>query len=48
MTVKERELTAGLLRRICNGRSAIVIEHDMNFVRKISDKVTVMHQGVVC
>ena len=45
MTVKERELTAGLLRRICNGRSAIVIEHDMNFVRKISDKVTVMHQG---
>jgi urea transport system ATP-binding protein len=45
MTVKERELTATLLRRICQGRSAIVIEHDMNFVRTIADKVTVMHQG---
>ena len=47
MSVKEREQTADLLRRICQGRSAVVIEHDMNFVRKIADKVTVMHQGKV-
>jgi urea transport system ATP-binding protein len=45
MTVREREQTAALLRRICVGRSTIIIEHDMNFVRQISDKVTVMHQG---
>lgn len=47
MSVRERELTAGLLRRIAKGRSVIVIEHDMNFVREIADKVTVMHQGKV-
>jgi urea transport system ATP-binding protein len=47
MSVKEREQTADLLRRICKGRSAVVIEHDMKFVRKIADKVTVMHQGKV-
>ena len=45
MSVREREQTAELLRRICQGRSAVVIEHDMNFVRRIADKVTVMHQG---
>ena len=47
MSVRERELTAHLLRRIAKGRSVIVIEHDMNFVREIADKVTVMHQGRV-
>ena len=47
MSVREREQTAELLRRICKGRSAVVIEHDMKFVRKIADKVTVMHQGKV-
>jgi urea transport system ATP-binding protein len=25
----------------------IVIEHDMEFVKKIADKVTVMHQGKI-
>ncbi len=45
MSVREREQTADLLRRICKGRSAVVIEHDMKFVRKIADKVTVLHQG---
>lgn len=47
MSVREREQTAELLRRICKGRSAVVIEHDMKFVRRIADKVTVMHQGKV-
>ena len=47
MSVKERELTAALLRRICHGRCVLVIEHDMKFVRQIADKVTVMHQGKI-
>ncbi len=47
MSVREREQTAELLRSICKGRSAVVIEHDMKFVRRIADKVTVMHQGKV-
>ena len=47
MSVRERELTAELLQRICKGRSVIVIEHDMEFVKKIAHKVTVMHQGKI-
>jgi urea transport system ATP-binding protein len=47
MTVNEREQTAELLKRISNNRSVIVIEHDMEFVRRIAHKVTVLHQGKV-
>jgi urea transport system ATP-binding protein len=47
MSVKEREQTAELLRRICKGRSMLVIEHDMDFVAKIAHKVTVLHQGKI-
>jgi urea transport system ATP-binding protein len=45
MSVKEREDTAELLNTICKGRSVIVIEHDMEFVKRIAHKVTVLHQG---
>jgi urea transport system ATP-binding protein len=47
MTVNEREKTAELLLRICENRSVIVIEHDMEFVRRIAHKVTVLHQGKI-
>ena len=47
MSVRERELTAELLKRIAKNRSLIVIEHDMEFVKRIADKVTVMHQGKI-
>ena len=47
MSVVEREKTAELLRRISQGRSVIVIEHDMQFVARIADKVTVLHQGKI-
>jgi urea transport system ATP-binding protein len=47
MSVKEREQTADLLNRICKGRSVIVIEHDMEFVKSIAHKVTVLHQGKI-
>jgi urea transport system ATP-binding protein len=45
MSPKEREQTAELLKRIAAGRSIVVIEHDMAFVRMIAQKVTVLHQG---
>lgn len=45
MSAREREQTAELLKRISKGRSMVVIEHDMAFVRMIADKVTVLHQG---
>jgi urea transport system ATP-binding protein len=47
MSVKEREQTAELLNRISKGRSVLVIEHDMEFVARIADKVTVLHQGKI-
>ena len=47
MSAKERELIADLLKRICKNRSMIVIEHDMDFVKQIASKVTVMHQGKI-
>jgi len=47
MSARERELTADLLERICKNRSVIVIEHDMEFVKRIAHKVTVMHQGKI-
>ena len=47
MSVKEREQTAELLKKICVGRSVLVIEHDMDFVEKIAHKVTVLHQGKI-
>ncbi|MDD5348580.1 MAG: urea ABC transporter ATP-binding protein UrtD [Chthoniobacteraceae bacterium] len=45
MSQLERERTAELIKRICKGRSIIVIEHDMEFVSRIADKVTVLHLG---
>lgn len=47
MSVKEREQTAELLKKICEGRSVLVIEHDMEFVARIAQKVTVLHQGKI-
>ena len=47
MSVKEREQTAVLLNKISQGRSVLVIEHDMEFVARIADKVTVLHQGKI-
>ena len=47
MSVRERTQTAELIREISKDRSVIVIEHDMEFVREIADRVTVMHMGKV-
>ena len=47
MSVKEREQTADLLKRISKGRSVLVIEHDMDFVKRIAQRVTVLHQGKI-
>jgi len=47
MSVLERKQTAELLKKISNNRSVIVIEHDMEFVKSIAHRVTVMHQGKV-
>jgi urea transport system ATP-binding protein len=45
MSARERELTGELLKKIAQGRSMVIIEHDMEFVRSVAQKVTVLHQG---
>lgn len=47
MTDAETEHTAELLRRIAGERSVIVVEHDMEFVRGLGARVTVLHEGAV-
>ncbi|APH66510.1 urea ABC transporter ATP-binding protein UrtD [Bacillus sp. LR_5] len=47
MTGKEREKTGALLEEIAKTCSVLIVEHDMDFVRSFSRKVTVMHEGKV-
>lgn len=47
MTRQEMERTAALLTSLAGQRSIIVVEHDMDFVRSIARKVTVLHQGSI-
>lgn len=45
MTSGERRATGELLREMAKDHSLLVVEHDMNFVRAFSTKVSVLHQG---
>ncbi len=47
MTDHETHETAELLRRIAGQRSVVVVEHDMEFVRALARRVTVLHEGRV-
>lgn len=47
MSASEREETGDLLKRIAADRTIVVIEHDMEFMRRYADFVTVMHSGKV-
>jgi urea transport system ATP-binding protein len=47
MTPQETERTAELLRSLKAEHSLIVVEHDMDFVRSIARRVTVLHEGRV-
>ena len=47
MTHEEVSRTADLIREISKSCSMIVVEHDMQFIRMIADKVTVFHQGKI-
>jgi urea transport system ATP-binding protein len=47
MTDAETAQTAVLLREIAETHSLVVVEHDMEFVRALESKVTVLHEGSV-
>jgi urea transport system ATP-binding protein len=47
MTHQETERTAELLKSLAGNHSVIVVEHEMDFIRSIATKVTVLHEGSV-
>jgi branched-chain amino acid transport system ATP-binding protein/urea transport system ATP-binding protein len=47
MTHDEVARTAELIREINRTHALIVVEHDMQFVKMIAGRVTVLHQGAV-
>jgi urea transport system ATP-binding protein len=47
MTREERTQTGRVLQQIARDHTVIVVEHDMDFLRKFATRVTVMHEGKV-
>ena len=47
MTPAEREHTTALLVEAAKTRAVVVVEHDMEFVRRLNCRVTVLHEGAV-
>jgi len=47
MTDEETERTAELLKTLAGDHSVVVVEHDMEFIARIANTVTVLHEGSV-
>lgn len=47
MSIQETEKTAELILAIAKDHSVLVIDHDMDFIKSIAQKVTVLHDGTV-
>jgi len=47
MTLAEREHTTDILVEAAKTRAVVVVEHDMEFVRRLNCKVTCLHEGRV-
>lgn len=47
MSQDERTATGDLLGRVAENRAVVVVEHDMDFMRRFATRVTVLHQGRV-
>ena len=41
----EAQATMGLLERLLKGRTIVLVEHDMDLVMRISDRVSMLHYG---
>lgn len=47
MTKQERNKTVALLKKMAESHSVVVVEHDMEFIRDLNCRVTVLHEGSV-
>ncbi|WP_050386533.1 ABC transporter ATP-binding protein [Bradyrhizobium pachyrhizi] len=49
MSIEERRVTGELLQPIKTRCSLVIVEHDLDFIRDICDRITVLDQGsVIC
>lgn len=47
MTEEETYRTGEMIQKLLGGRTVLVVEHDMNFVRQVAKKVTVFDMGQI-
>jgi len=47
MSRDETRNAVGLIRRLTEGRTAIIVEHDMDVVFSLADRITVLHHGEI-
>ena len=47
LTDEETELTADLLKSLAGKNTVVVLDHDMEFIRRLESDVTVLNQGTV-
>ncbi|MBE9062554.1 urea ABC transporter ATP-binding protein UrtD [cf. Phormidesmis sp. LEGE 11477] len=47
MTAEETFATGEIIKSIAKSHSIVVIEHDMEFVKQIAERIVVLHQGAV-
>ena len=47
LTDEETDLTADLLKSLAGNNTVLVIDHDMEFIRRLESNVTVLNQGSV-
>jgi branched-chain amino acid transport system ATP-binding protein len=47
MSPEETDETMVLIRDLAAGRTIVLVEHKMKLVMKVSDRITVLHQGQV-
>lgn len=47
MSKDETHYAVGLIRKLTEGKSVVIIEHDMDVVFSLADRITVLHQGTI-
>ena len=47
LTDEETDLTADLLKSLAGKNTVLIIDHDMDFIRRLDSNVTVLNQGTV-
>jgi branched-chain amino acid transport system ATP-binding protein len=47
MSRDETHYAVELIRRLTEGKTAVIIEHDMDVVFSLADRITVLHYGQI-